>query len=43
MTQPAGRPLRIVHVITTLDLGGAEVMLTKVLEHTNLERVLRRP
>ena len=26
------------HVITTLDLGGAEVMLTKVLEHTDLEQ-----
>jgi glycosyltransferase involved in cell wall biosynthesis len=36
MTSPARRPLRIVHVITTLDLGGAEVMLTKVLEHTDL-------
>jgi glycosyltransferase involved in cell wall biosynthesis len=38
MSLPGGRPLRIVHVITTLELGGAEVMLTKLLEHTELRR-----
>ena len=36
MTAPGA--VRVVHVITTLDVGGAEIMLAKVLERMRLDR-----
>ncbi|MDI6797387.1 MAG: glycosyltransferase [Desulfatibacillaceae bacterium] len=34
------KPLRILHIITSLDVGGAEVMLAKLLASMNRERFL---
>jgi glycosyltransferase involved in cell wall biosynthesis len=38
MTAGVARTIRVVHVITTLDVGGAEMMLANVLGRVQLER-----
>ena len=37
MSEPAERPLRVLHVITGLQMGGAETMLASLVEHAGPE------